>query len=106
MRAIRNAAVSEATPKMQNDHSKRRVAKSGAASAGPSTRVRLLAADCSETALGRSRGGTAFAATAKLAGPAKQKAVPSRKESASASGGPIAPAAVSSASASISVETA
>ena len=64
MRAISTAAVIEVMPKMQKASSKWRVASSGAERAGPSMRVRLLAADCSETALGRSRIGTVLAATA------------------------------------------
>ena len=57
------------------------VATSFAASKGPATRVRLFAALCRDTALGRSSAGTAFAAIAKLGGPEKAKAVPMMNES-------------------------
>ena len=61
-------------------------------------RVRLLATDTRDTALDRSSSGTAFAATAVLAGPENEKQVPSRKPSTSRWGTRMLSATVSAAS--------
>ena len=91
--------------KVRNDHSKWPFATNGVAATGPTTRVRLLAADCSETALGMSASGTALAASAKLAGPANAKQVPSASANASRPGAVIQFSAVNAASAADSAAT-
>jgi hypothetical protein len=77
MRAISTAATRFAIVKPRNAHSKWPFTTSGVAATGPTTRVRLLAADCSDTGARHVGVGTALAASAKLAGPANAKHVPS-----------------------------
>jgi hypothetical protein len=105
IRPVSTAAQSAAIVKVRNDHSKWPCATNGAAATGPTTRVRLLAADWSETALGMSGSGTALAASAKLAGPENAKQVPSPSASTSTPGGVIHCIAVSAASVADSAAT-
>jgi len=104
--AISTAETSAAIVKQVNAHSKWWFATNGAAATGPTTRVRLFAADWSDTALGMSAAGTAFEASAKLAGPANAKLVPRPRPSASTIGGVIQPDAVNTASVQVSAATA
>ena len=82
-----------------------RTATIGAANNGPTTRVKLLAADCSETALDRSSRGTEFAAIAMLAGPEKANAIPIPKAMARSMGGEISPAFVNHARTAVRIAT-
>src|SRR5262249_54097621 len=105
MIAISAAETIAETVKHVNAHSKWWFATNGAAATGPTTRVRLFAADWSDTALGMSAAGTALDASAKLAGPANAKLVPSPRASASTIDGVIQPSAVNTASVHVSAAT-